>query len=210
MLVPIPETSLRWTHAVALLLLTGACSSPASTPGRLAVTERQAGSLHGTDVSGVIHRPALRGTTTDGRPFDLRSAPDVTAVFFGYTRCPDVCPTTMADLASAARRLAPRLRARVHVVFVTQDLPHDTAAVLRRWLDRFDHTFIGVRPPSVASDTEVLTALKAPATDLPPVGSARAVEHTGSVYVFAADRVVVYTGGTTPSQYAEDLTALAS
>lgn len=69
----------------------------------------------------------------------------VTALFFGFTDCDDVCPTTMADLAAARRALPAALASRVEVVFVTVDPCRDTLQVLDRWLGRFDAGFVGLR-----------------------------------------------------------------
>ena len=127
---------------------------------------------------------------------------------FGYSHCPDTCPSTMADLAAARRRLPVEVRSRVSVVFVTEDPQVDTPEVLRAWLRGFDPSFVGLIGGN-ATTNAALKALRAPATehtDDAVVGES--VEHTGSVYAFAGSRVVVYTGGTTPREYAEDLSRL--
>ena len=59
-------------------------------------------------------------------------------VYFGYTHCPDVCPTTMADLGTALRQLPAQIQQATQVVFVTSDPARDTAPVLRAWLANFD------------------------------------------------------------------------
>jgi protein SCO1/2 len=83
--------------------------------------------------TGTVVDPPLRPANvvlhdTHGARVDLsRPAPDkVTALFFGYTNCDDVCPTTMADLASARRTLPPPLAEKVAVIFVTVDPRRDT------------------------------------------------------------------------------------
>ena len=73
-----------------------------------------------------------------------RPAAQITALFLGDTHCPDVCPTTMADLAAAKRLLPTRITDRLKVVFVTEDPRRDTSSVLRAWLDGFDPTFVGL------------------------------------------------------------------
>lgn len=191
-----------------------------------------ADALHGTEITDVIPRPALVLPDTQGTTFDLRDRPatELTAVFFGYTRCPDVCPSTMADLAAALRQLEPARRADVQVVFVTEDPAHDTGPVLRRYLDRFDPSFTGLVGGNAATE-KALDALKATRTEIGPrptpeathphashsspphthtTGAGETIEHVGSVYVFYGKRAVVYTGGTTPRQYAEDFRRLMS
>lgn len=208
--------------------LLSACGT--AGPGDVvSVSGGASGTLHGTEIGDVIPRPALTLPDTDGRLFDLQQRPpgELTALFFGYTNCPDVCPTTMADLAAARRQLGEADRDHVQVVFVTEDPKTDTPAVLRRWLDRFDPSFTGLIGGN-ARTAAALDALKTSRTEIQPAPTVtphphsstdsadghttggRSVEHSGSVYAFTGDRVVVYTGGTTPSQYAADFRELLS
>ena len=64
-------------------------------------------------------------------------------VFFGYTQCPDVCPTTLAALAEAMRQLGPDA-AKVQVLFVTVDPERDTAELLSHYVTAFDPSFLGL------------------------------------------------------------------
>ena len=68
----------------------------------------------------------------------------VVVLFFGYTQCPDVCPTTLATLTEAMQRLGP-YAARVQVVFVTIDPERDTAELLSHYVTAFDPSFLGLR-----------------------------------------------------------------
>ncbi len=214
-----PRCSPRATRTVVLLAVAGLLAT-ACSPSRDRAFEVTGGSqatagLNGTDVGDVIPRPAMVLPDTTGMPFDLgaRPAGELTVLFFGYTNCPDLCPTTMADLTSARRALNPAVRDKVRVAFVSEDPARDTPPVLRAWLDRFDTGYPGLLGGNDTS-REALDALKAPRTDVVttptdgPTGAGAVVEHTGSVYVFYRDKVVVYTGGTTPTQYADDFRAL--
>jgi protein SCO1/2 len=67
----------------------------------------------------------------------------VVVLFFGYTHCPDVCPTTLAELAEALTRLGPDA-ARVQVLFVTVDPERDTAELLSRYAPAFNPSFLGL------------------------------------------------------------------
>jgi protein SCO1/2 len=212
---------------MSVVVITACGSSPP-----VIVSDAGSSVLNGTDVGDVIGRPALVLPDTTGSRFDLRNRPvnELTVIFFGYTHCPDLCPTTMADLAAARRSLPPSLRSQVKVVFVTEDPATDTPAVLSAWLQRFDRSFIGLIGGNRAT-AHALDALKAPRTEVAPRatasgqsglhpsashspghndGSGRNVEHSGSVYAFLGERVVVYTGGTTPEQYSEDFRRLLS
>ena len=68
----------------------------------------------------------------------------VVVLFFGYTQCPDVCPTTLAALAEALKELGPDA-ARVEVLFVTVDPERDTAELLSNYVTAFGPSFIGLR-----------------------------------------------------------------
>jgi len=218
----------RLRLAAGLVLSAGLLTACASSGGPVASVSGGRSDLHGTEIGDVIPRPALALPATDGGVFDLQQRPqkELTALFFGYTNCPDVCPTTMADLAAARRQLNAADRQHLQVVFVTEDPATDTPTVLRSWLDRFDPTFTGLFGGN-ARTAQVLDALKTSRTEIRPAaattppahssaagddshttGGGRSVEHSGSVYAFTGDRVVVYTGGTTPSEYAADFRAL--
>ena len=147
-----------------------------------------------------------------------RPAAEITALFFGDTHCPDVCPTTMADLAAAKRLLPTRITDRLKIVFVTEDPRRDTSSVLRAWLDGFDPTFVGLigggsRASYVLSQLHLpQTALSSPTPASSPTTTVGryAVSHSGIVYVFAYEATLIYTGGATARQYADDLTRLVS
>ena len=104
----------------------------------------------GLDLAEPYRRPSFTLTDTTGAAFDFSAATSgrPTLLFFGYTRCPDVCPTTMADVAVALRGLDPALVEQLQVVFVTTDPAYDTPEVLGEYLARFDadlpRPFIGL------------------------------------------------------------------
>ena len=114
----------------ALLTVLGACSATHE--------------WNGSPVDPPAPAPALTLTGAGGRPFDLASERGkVVLVFFGYTRCPDVCPTTLADWSKARRALGADT-AQVRFVFVSVDTerdPPDSAAAYAR---RFDPSFVGL------------------------------------------------------------------
>ncbi|HEY5349302.1 MAG TPA: SCO family protein [Candidatus Lustribacter sp.] len=88
--------------------------------------------------------PDFTLTDQDGRPYTLSAhRGHAIALFFGYAHCPDVCPTTLAALARAKRKLGPGGEA-FDVVFVTVDPARDTPATLRRYVRLFDPTFAGL------------------------------------------------------------------
>jgi protein SCO1/2 len=86
----------------------------------------------------------FRLTTHDGMPFESTSLRGrVVLLFFGYTFCPDVCPTTLGKIATVRRGLGDEA-ARVAVVFVTVDPARDSPAVLREYLAHFSAKVIGL------------------------------------------------------------------
>ena len=91
----------------------------------------------------VVLAPDFTLVDQDGRPFTLsalRGHP--VALFFGYTHCPDECPTTLAHLAQAIK--APGVPSDVHVAFLTVDPERDSPRVLKRYVSLFDPHFIGL------------------------------------------------------------------
>jgi protein SCO1/2 len=184
--------------------------------------------FNGTVVDPPLPRPKQYLRDTRGQRFSLDRRPEdeLTVLFFGYTHCPDVCPTTMADLAVARGQLAETLREDVTVVFVSEDPERDSPRGLRRWLDGFDPSFVGLRGGNQQS-AAMLKELYLPETvrvERPedPVEHPDdahdhhehgdyGVDHAGVVYAFApGDVTVIYSGGTTPSQYAADFQTLLS
>jgi protein SCO1/2 len=84
-------------------------------------------------------------TDQDGQLFTLSSLRGkVVLVFFGYTMCPDACPTTLSKLSSATTKLAPEERSRVKVVYVTVDPERDTPPVMKEHLGYFGVDAIGL------------------------------------------------------------------
>ncbi|MGH8369530.1 MAG: SCO family protein [Gammaproteobacteria bacterium] len=92
------------------------------------------------------HMPDLQFTLSsdDGRAVDQDAFPGkLTLLYFGYTHCPDVCPTTLADLGNAIRLLGPQA-SQVQVLFVSVDPVRDTAAVLKSYVNAFGPWFVGL------------------------------------------------------------------
>ncbi|AKN69063.1 hypothetical protein QR97_03880 [Streptomyces sp. PBH53] len=107
----------------------------------------------GSDASKVatvldqpFDKPGLVLTDTRGKKYDLRKETKghPTLVYFGYTHCPDVCPTTMSNLAVAMKALPKDRQDDLRVVFVTTDPGRDTPAELGKWLKGIDSRFIGL------------------------------------------------------------------
>ncbi len=93
--------------------------------------------FHFTDITGAEFARSLDLPDVDGKPRTLADwKGKVTVVFFGYTQCPDVCPTTMAELAQI-RKLLGADADRLQTVFVTIDPERDTAEILKAYVANF-------------------------------------------------------------------------
>ena len=94
----------------------------------------------GFDLAEPYRRPSFTLTDDTGAAYDFKAetAGRPTLLFFGYTNCPDICPTTMADVAVALRSVDPAVAEQVQVVFVTTDPDTDTPGVLGEYLGQFD------------------------------------------------------------------------
>lgn len=129
---------------------------------------------------------SLRGS--DGSELKLsRYRGKVVAVSFGYTFCPDVCPTTLADLAQARRRLG-SAAGDFQVIYVTVDPRRDTAEHLRRYLAAFDPSFIGATGSAAQlarmREAYGIQIAKQPAA---PGATAYTVHHSSLVYLIDRD-----------------------
>jgi protein SCO1/2 len=186
---------------VGLALLVGvvltACSKSSADTFSGAVLHRQ------------YHVPATQLTDTEGQPYSLADSTKkrLTLLFFGYTHCPDECPTTMATLASAMLQLDSTDRSNVQVVFVTTDPARDTGPVIRTWLDHFSSSFIGVTGP-LPTITKVATAVGVPiAKGRRMASGGYDVTHGTQVLGVDGKNVVpvVWTLGTTAPEFAHDI-----
>lgn len=97
-----------------------------------------------TDITGAGYGKELSLTDQNGKSRTLSDfRGKVVALFFGYTHCPDVCPTTLAQLSQVMKALGPDAD-RVQVLFVTVDPERDTPAVLSQYVTAFDPRFLGL------------------------------------------------------------------
>jgi protein SCO1/2 len=105
-------------------------------------------------------------------------------LFFGYTNCPDLCPTTLAVLAAMAKRQrAAGDPDRPHVVFVSVDAKRDTPARLAQYVPYFDPEFTGVTGSDQPSIEAVAGQLGAEASIIPQPDGSYSVEHSSAIFV---------------------------
>ena len=109
----------------------------------------------------------------------------VVVLFFGYTHCPDVCPTTMAELAQALQQLGPDDAKRVQVLFVTVDPERDTAPLLSQYVTAFNPTFAALRPADDAQLKQITKDFRVYYAKVPgKTPNSYTMDHTAASYVF--------------------------
>ena len=187
----------RAASVLILTLLLAACSA-SGPPYALA------------NVTGLVAPLKFHLTDQNGQwvtAQDYRN--DVVLVYFGYTHCPDQCPTTLAMLANALRALGPQA-SQVRVLFVSVDPRRDTTAVLKRYVGNFGPQFVGLR-----GDQAELTRLSKRYRityhyEAPDQYGDYEVDHSSAVFVFGRHgraRLLGQADNTAP-QYTSDLRRL--
>jgi len=174
----------------------------------------KAGDLHGKVLDPPFRVSKQPLEDTDGDPYSLATSTDkrLTLVFFGYTNCPDICGTVMGNLASAMTRLDSKDRDQVDVVFVTTDPQRDTPELLRRYLDRYDKSFIGVTddPAKIDDIAAVARSVAVGMGTKLPTGGYDVNAHTTQVTgIDSDDQAPIYWSQSTSSaQFAADIHTL--
>jgi protein SCO1/2 len=200
--------------AVALLAVTalaagGACGSD---EGDDAASEASPATLQGlTRPEPLAVGELALPVAATGEPRPLRAAPgELLAVYFGYLSCPDVCPTTMADLESALAELDPDDAERVEVAFVTVDPERDDAERLDSYLDHFFDRYQGLRTEDPAELARVEDAFLATSALTPDAEGGYDVTHSATTYVVdeAGTVLVEWAFGTPADVMAADLAIL--
>ncbi len=186
---------------VSLVLLTG-CGQNAPPPPAVL--------FNATDISGVPWGKDFKLTDHTGhgrRLNDFRGK--VVALFFGYTHCPDVCPTTLSTFAMALKSMGKDAR-RVQVLFVTVDPERDTPALLAQYVSAFNPDFLGLY-----TDSASLAKLAAEYKIVYRKSGGNSphdylIDHTAGTFVYDPQGrlrlLVPY--GSQPKAIAQDLTAL--
>lgn len=198
--------------ALAAVCLTVSSCAGSAADGHAAAATSTASPAGGTAVrlNRPLPKPELKLTDDRGKSFDLveQTAGRPTLLYFGYTHCPDVCPTTMADLANAVKKLPAGDQKRLRVIFVTTDPARDTPERLRRWLAAFDSRFIGLSGDFGAVQKAARSLGVAVDKPVKNADGSFTVTHGAEVLAFspADDKVhMIYTSGTTTQRYATDL-----
>jgi protein SCO1/2 len=108
----------------------------------------------------------------------------VVVMFFGYTQCPDVCPTTLTEMQQALSLLGPKAN-QVQVLFVTVDPERDTAAILKQYVPAFDARFLGLRPADELALEKIAKDFKIYYKKVPGTSpGSYTMDHTAGSYAF--------------------------
>lgn len=124
---------IRYALLLLMLLLLNGCGKP-----------EMPSPFHAADVSWQHAQADFQLKDFNGKPHSLAEfRGKVVVLFFGYTHCPEVCPTTLADLAQVMRLLGKDAN-RVQVLFITLDPERDNPELLAKFVPSFDPSFLGL------------------------------------------------------------------
>lgn len=137
-----------------------------------------------TDLTGLDYAKDFALTDHHGKARTLADfRGKAVVIFFGYTQCPDVCPTTMAEMASVMQQLGPQAD-QVQVLFVTLDPERDTQALLANYVPNFDARFLGLYGDAAAT-ARVAKDFKVFFQKVPgKTPASYTMDHTAGSYVF--------------------------
>jgi protein SCO1/2 len=162
------------------------------------------------NVTGLVAPLEFHLTDQNGQPVTAANyRHEIVLLYFGYTHCPDQCPTTLAKLASALHALGPQA-SRVRVLFVSVDPRRDTTAVLKRYVGNFGPEFVGLR----GGQSELTTLSKRYRItyhyEAPDKYGDYEVDHSSAVFVFGRHGHARLLGqaDNTAQQYTSDLRRL--
>jgi protein SCO1 len=167
---------------VSVMLVLDSCSE--KQDGRQLTLSPAKTVFKNTDVTGLGYAKNFSLIDHNGK---VRTLADfkgkAVLVFFGYTHCPDVCPTTLAEMANVMKQLGPQAD-QVQVLFVTVDPDRDTPALLSKYMPAFDPRFLGMSGDKAAID-KVAKEFKVFYQKVVGDDSANyTIDHTAGSYVF--------------------------
>lgn len=198
-LSPLRRSAVTAFAAAAIVAACSASPESRSLIGYVPPSAKPVGQVSATEIIG-----------SQTQQFAFRAAPgEVLVVMFGYTNCPDICPTTLANLKNAKQKIGD-LAARVDIAMVTVDPERDTADILPRYLSSFTDRFHAVIPADVRELNAVQEAFQA-SSSVTKVDGRVEVNHTGTAYVVDDSGTVVVEwpfGIDTPSMTSDLITLL--
>src|SRR5688572_16513442 len=156
---------------VALLVAVGGCG------------KRESAGFQLTDVTGAPFGKTLELTDHNGQRRTLADFKGkVVVLFFGFTHCPDACPTTMTELATVAKELGPDA-SRMQVLFVTVDPERDKPEVLKQYIPAFNPSFLGLSG-TPEETSRVAKEFKVYFQKAQQSGGSYSIDHSAGTFVF--------------------------
>jgi protein SCO1/2 len=181
------------------------CALLPTAAGLLAACSESKPQFNSIDMTGADYAKDFKLTDQNGQVRSLKDFQGkVVVVFFGYTQCPDVCPTTLGEMAQVKKLLGPQ-GDKLQVLFVTVDPERDTTQVLKAYMANFDPSFLALRGTpeelaAVAKDYKVYYKKSAGKTP-----TSYSMDHSAASYVYDTQgRLRLYT------RYGSGAQALAS
>lgn len=171
---------------------------------------KQPVALFGTDITGADFAGSFSLKDQAGKPRQLSDFKGkIVALFFGYTHCPDVCPTTMSDMANALKLMG-KQSDDVQVLFVTLDPERDTQEVLAKYVPAFDARFIGLYGDDAQTAETAKTFKVFYAKQEDKGKSGYTIDHSAGTYVFDKNgKIRIFLKyGQKPKEIASDLATL--
>lgn len=189
--------------------LTG-CGSSEPEPLVSGVRTADDHGYHGNYLTKPYVVPDVALNDTEGEPHSIAtSEKPLRVVFYGYTKCPDVCQIMMSTISAALAKLPAGQQDQIEVDFVTTDPPRDTGPVLREYLDRFGTGYVGLTGelPEIMKVAEPMKVFIGDGRRLPSGGYE--VDHSSYVFGVTGDGVrVIWSQGTSPAEMAADMIKL--
>jgi protein SCO1/2 len=206
-----PLRALPWAIAAAALVAGAWLAYATLWPGAAPVK------FKAVDITGVDWGRGFELTDHHGRRRTLADfRGKVVTLFFGFTHCPDVCPTTMAMLGEAVRKLGPEAK-DVQGLFVTVDPKRDTPQVLAQYVPAFHPAFLGLYADEettarTAKEFKIYYKAQAPDGQGSHGQGSYTVDHSAQVFVFDKSGrlrlLISRSSGATPESVAHDLRIL--
>lgn len=194
--------------ALSLLLSLTACEKSGDSGTMLLSPAKSA--FKNTDVTGLGYARDFKLTDHTGRERSLADFKGkVVVVFFGYTQCPDVCPTTMAEMSEVMKSLGPDAQ-KVQVLFITVDPERDTRELLAQYVPAFDSRFLGLTGSQAEID-KVAKEFRVFYQKVPgKAPGSYTMDHTAGSYVFdSKGRIRLFVRhGAGPEPIAQDIKRL--
>lgn len=174
-----------------------------------ATNRTEAYEFKGGEIKPAAQAPPLELTDQNGEPFSLvQEEGKVVLIYFGYTTCPDLCPTTLNDFAIVKETLTPEEAADVDFMLVTFDPERDTQARLQEYLGFFDPEFIGLWGDDAQTEQFLQDyGVTIKRVEYPDSSTGYLIDHTAMVYVIDKEGRLrlTYQYGTDPELIAEDV-----